>query len=72
MKKLKFIFQITSMLLLCVTVSGTQCVKKINTKGNNKKEQPNVIIFAVDDMSDWVSPLGYKQAKSPNMYRLAK
>jgi len=72
MKKLKVIFQNTSMLLLCATVSGAQCVKKNNTKGNNKEEQPNVIIFAVDDMNDWVSPLGYKQAKTPNMDRLAK
>ena len=34
--------------------------------------QPNVIFFAVDDMNDWSGPLGSKQAKTPNMDRLAK
>jgi len=35
-------------------------------------EHPNVILFSVDDMNDWVGPLGYKQAITPNMDRLAK
>lgn len=34
-------------------------------------EQPNVIFFAVDDMNDWSGPFGSKQAKTPNMDRLA-
>lgn len=34
--------------------------------------QPNVIFFAMDDLNDWVAPLGYNQAKTPNMDRLAK
>lgn len=34
--------------------------------------QPNVIIFATDDLNDWVTPLGYKQAITPNMDRLAR
>jgi len=35
-------------------------------------KQPNIIFFAVDDMNDFVNPLGYKQAITPNMDRLAK
>ena len=41
-------------------------------KVNNSGEQPNVIFFSVDDMNDWIGPLGYTQALTPNMDRLAK
>jgi len=34
--------------------------------------QPNVLFFAVDDMSDWIGPMGYAQAVTPNMDRLAR
>ncbi len=33
--------------------------------------KPNIIFFAVDDMNDFVNPLGYKQAITPNLDRLA-
>ena len=35
-------------------------------------ENPNVLFFALDDLCDWVGPLGYGQAVTPNMDRLAK
>lgn len=35
-------------------------------------KHPNVIFFSLDDMNDFVNPLGYSQAKTPNMDRLAK
>ena len=38
----------------------------------NASEKPNVIFFAVDDMNDWIGPMGYKSAKTPNLDRLAK
>ncbi len=50
-----------------VQAGNIQPVKDRETKG-----QPNVIIFATDDLCDWVTPLGYKQAKTPNLDRLAK
>ena len=34
--------------------------------------RPNVIMFVVDDMNDWVSPLGYAQVKTPHLDRLAQ
>jgi choline-sulfatase len=35
--------------------------------------QPNVLFIAVDDLNDWVGPLGgHPQVKTPNMDRLAK
>ncbi len=35
-------------------------------------QRPNVIMFATDDLCDWVSPLGYSQAETPNLDRLAR
>jgi arylsulfatase A-like enzyme len=35
-------------------------------------QKPNILMFAIDDLSDWISPMGYQQAKTPNMDRLAK
>ncbi len=34
--------------------------------------QPNIIMFVMDDLNDWISPLGYEQVKTPNLDRLAK
>jgi arylsulfatase A-like enzyme len=34
-------------------------------------ERPNVVFFALDDLNDWIAPLGYEQAITPNMDRLA-
>lgn len=34
-------------------------------------KQPNIVMFAVDDMCDWIGPMGHVQAITPNMDRLA-
>src|SRR5688572_17147571 len=35
-------------------------------------DRPNVLFIAVDDLNDWVGPLGgHPQAKTPNLDRLA-
>lgn len=39
------------------------------TRGARKR--PNVLFFALDDLCDWVGPLGYGQAVTPNIDRLA-
>ncbi|VGO12797.1 Choline-sulfatase [Pontiella desulfatans] len=39
--------------------------------GANAKA-PNVLFFSLDDMNDWVGAMGYAQAVTPNMDRLAK
>ncbi|MCF8361605.1 MAG: sulfatase [Prolixibacteraceae bacterium] len=36
------------------------------------KDHPNVIFFAVDDLNDWINPLGHTQANTPNLDRLAE
>jgi arylsulfatase A-like enzyme len=40
--------------------------------GKLAAERPNVVMFAVDDMCDWIGPMGYAQAVTPNMDRLAR
>ena len=35
-------------------------------------EQPNIVMFVMDDLNDWITPLGYDQAKTPNLDRLVK
>jgi arylsulfatase A-like enzyme len=34
-------------------------------------DRPNIVFFALDDLNDWIQPLGYEQAITPNMDRLA-
>jgi arylsulfatase A-like enzyme len=34
-------------------------------------ERPNIVMFVVDDMCDWIGPIGHKQAITPSMDRLA-
>ena len=47
-------------------------VLSLGTSFTLAASQPNVLFFAVDDMSDWIGPMGYEQAVTPNMDRLAK
>lgn len=35
-------------------------------------DPPNVIMFVTDDLNNWVNPLGYNQAITPNLDRLAE
>ncbi len=34
-------------------------------------ERPNIVMFVLDDLCDWVSPMGYDQAITPQFDRLA-
>ena len=52
-------------------LSGTLCLSALNA-ANAKDVKPNVIFIAVDDMNDWINPLGgLKGIKTPNLDRLA-
>ncbi|MEO0476944.1 MAG: sulfatase [Planctomycetota bacterium] len=37
-----------------------------------KTAPPNIVMFVADDLNDWVSAMGYSQAITPNLDRLAK
>jgi arylsulfatase A-like enzyme len=39
--------------------------------GAKASERPNIVMFVLDDLNDWVGPLGHQQAITPNMDRLA-
>ncbi|MEO0963959.1 MAG: sulfatase [Planctomycetota bacterium] len=39
--------------------------------GHAEPQRPNVLFFAVDDMNDWIGPMGSDRAITPNMDRLA-
>ena len=56
---------IASHILLAMTVL---CVPVLPSAAG----PPNVILFATDDLCDWVGPLGYQQAVTPNMDQLAR
>jgi arylsulfatase A-like enzyme len=52
-----------SLLILTLAVSSFAAT--------GKQSQPNVLFFALDDLCDWVGPLGYDQAVTPHMDKLA-
>jgi len=41
--------------------------------GSNHVKNPNVLFISIDDLNDWIEPLGgHPQAKTPNLNRLAQ
>ncbi|MEX0983331.1 MAG: sulfatase [Bacteroidales bacterium] len=38
----------------------------------DSEERPNIVFFSFDDLNDWINPLGYQQAITPNLNRLAE
>lgn len=58
-----FLARLTSALLVVVLLAEASY---------SAEPQPNVLFIAVDDLNDWVSPLGgYEGIKTPNLDRLA-
>lgn len=53
------------------TVSGALALAAIACSHLAAQERPNVLFFALDDLCDWVGPLGSTQAITPHMDRLA-
>lgn len=57
--------------LSAIIISACSSAKKKDSKTTQTTEKPNIIFFAVDDMNDFINPLGDPQAITPNMDRLA-
>jgi arylsulfatase A-like enzyme len=73
MKKLYHFLMVPGMISIFGSADSSLLSAGTREEKRNKSEnQPNVIFFAMDDLNDWVTPLGYNQAKTPNMDRLAK
>ena len=51
-----------------LSVLFTSC----NTAESQPQSQPNIVFFALDDLNDWINPLGYEQAITPHLDRLAE
>lgn len=68
------IFYFTLTALMSV-VTGWQVSSGQNLNPDSREivkvDQPNIIFFALDDMNTMINPLGYNQAKTPNLDRLA-
>lgn len=62
---------IRSLLLVAICSSLTLFMISCNDEATIK-EQPNIIFFALDDLNDWINPMGYHQAITPNLDRLAE
>ncbi len=59
-------------LLLNTEVSSAEDQTK-STKQVSKNKKPNVLFISIDDLNDWIEPLGgHPQSKTPNFNRLAK
>ncbi len=67
MRTKNFIF---TLLLVVLILNFAQAKNTANNRGTTDK--PNVIFFVLDDLNDWINPLGYNQAKTPNLDRLAE
>lgn len=73
MKHIHRLLLISCMIFVHESVFNSLQAKSVDGEKSSKSaNHPNVIFFAMDDLNDWVSPLGYNQAKTPNMDRLAK
>ena len=74
--KYQTLFFLTLLLLFSFSCSSSKDKKQSKNKDSistkQTLEQPNIIFFAVDDMNDFVNPLGHKQAITPNLDRLAE
>ncbi len=60
---------ISTIALLSLSVAGQS--QATGEKTAQSVSPPNVIFFALDDLNEWINPLGYDQAITPNLNRLA-
>ena len=60
---------ISTIALLSLSLAGHS--QAVDEKTAQSATKPNVIFFALDDLNDWINPLGYEQAITPNYNRLA-
>jgi|GEM_PF-361277 len=57
-------------LIRALTIAGFLCNMAF-AGAQEIASRPNIIFFATDDLRAWINPLGYEQARTPNLERLA-
>ncbi len=66
-------FRMARRYFLCVLIAFSACVRASPVFAQTRSEPFNVLLIAIDDLNDWVGPLGgYPGIKTPNIDRLAK
>ena len=60
-------------LALVLIITAFPCLSLSGDNSSEQAEKPNILFIAVDDLNDWVGPLGgLPLAKTPNIDKLAK
>ena len=57
-------------LLPILVINGQSCTS--DSGPATDPDHPNILFFALDDLNDWIHPMGYEQAITPNLDRLAE
>ena len=58
--------------MLALLALFSACQRKTNPSGAQTSAKPNVLFISIDDLNDWISPLGgHPGVKTPNLDRLA-
>jgi arylsulfatase A-like enzyme len=59
--------------LLALVALGVLSLLRVPIASQTKNVKPNYLFIAVDDLNDWIGPLGgHPQARTPNIDRLAR
>jgi arylsulfatase A-like enzyme len=66
--KLPGLLRLFFLLLVGASVNGWAS----DRPGAPSGDRPNIVFFSFDDLNDWINPLGYNQAITPNLNRLAE
>lgn len=61
-----------NLLTVLLVVGSLDVAWSVPVRAANKGQNPNVVMFSMDDLNCWINPMGYSQAKTPNLDRLAK
>jgi arylsulfatase A-like enzyme len=62
-----------SLALLPVAFWAQPSAQRAERSAQNAPRKPNILFIAIDDLNDWVEPLGgHPQVKTPNLNRLAR
>lgn len=60
-------------LFICLFLLSVSIVSCSHKKAENKIEKPNILFISIDDLNDWIEPMGgHPQALTPNLSAFSK